>query len=124
MKDLKESYPVPLADFAIANDIQDEPVFAWWVPYAIRKRKVIVKTIKSKYWQRTHKYGIRIPKSIKEAKEIDNANGDTRWMDSVRLEMKNNRVAFQTYEDDPRKLVGYTEITGHIVFDVKLSENF
>ena len=27
-KDLKESYPVPLADFAVANDIQTKPAFA------------------------------------------------------------------------------------------------
>ena len=72
----------------------------------------------------THKYGIRVPRSIEEAKQIDEENGDTRWMDSVRLEMKNSRVAFQTFEEDVRTLVGYKEITGHIVFDVKLSENF
>ena len=29
MKDLKESYPVPLADYAVANALQDEPAFTW-----------------------------------------------------------------------------------------------
>ena len=33
LKDLKESYLVPLADYAIANALQDEPAFAWWIPY-------------------------------------------------------------------------------------------
>ena len=39
------------------------------------------------------------------------------------MEIKNNRVAFETFEWDPSKLVGYKEITVHLIFDVKLSEN-
>ena len=55
MKDLKDSYPVPLAaDYAVANAIQDEPVFAWWVPYKLKKRIAIISKVKSKYWQKTH----------------------------------------------------------------------
>ena len=38
--------------------------------------------------------------------------------------MKNVCIAFETYEGDPNKLVGYHEITGHIVFDIKLGETF
>lgn len=83
MKDLKDSYPVILADYAILNDIDDEAAFAWWITFIVKKRKAIVKKIKSKYWQRTHKYDIRAPRSIKEAKEIDDEKDDTRWMDSV-----------------------------------------
>ena len=37
LKDLKESYPVQLAEYAVQNGIQDEPAFAWWVPYVERK---------------------------------------------------------------------------------------
>jgi hypothetical protein len=80
--------------------------------------------LKSKYWQRTHKYGIRVPRSVNEARDIDLENGDTRWIDSVSLEMKNARVAFEVYEGDTNKLDGYQEITGHLVFDIKLGENF
>ncbi len=45
-------------------------------------------------------------------------------MDAVKLEMRNVRVAFEEQGGDPNSLVGYTQITGHIVFDVKLGENF
>lgn len=45
-------------------------------------------------------------------------------MDAVKLEMKNNRVAFVEIDGNPKDLIGYTEITGHMVFDVKLGENF
>lgn len=34
---LKESNPVELAEYAIAHQIANEPAFAWWVPYAIKK---------------------------------------------------------------------------------------
>ena len=32
LKDLKNSYPIELADYAINNKIDDEPAVAWWVP--------------------------------------------------------------------------------------------
>ena len=38
--------------------------------------------------------------------------------------MKNNRVAFEEYTEEVSKLVGYKKITGHMIFDVKLGENF
>ena len=80
--------------------------------------------IKSKYWERTHKYGIEIPKYIIDCQLIDEANGNSLWMDAVRLEMKNVRIAFEKHEGKISDLDDYQEITGHLVFDVKLGENF
>jgi hypothetical protein len=125
LKDLKESYPVELAIYAMNHKIADEPAFAWWVPFVLKKQKrILQKQVKTKYWSRTHKYGIRIPKNIKEAAEIDREAGNTLWMDAIRSEMRNVRVAFEEYDGDPNTLVGFTQITGHLVFDVKLRENF
>ena len=124
LKDLKETYPVQLADYAIANKIQDEPAFAWWVGYTTKKRDAIIKKVKSKYWQRTHKYGLKVPKSWAEAIKVDEENENTLWQDAIVMEMKNNRVAFETYDGKIEDLVGYEEITGHLIFDIKLSENF
>ena len=107
LKDLKESYPIELAKYATRNGLVQEPAFAWWVPYTLRKRNRIISKVKSKYWLRTHKYGIHVPKNVKEAREIDNENGDTLWMDAIRMEMKNVRVAFDEYDGDPSKLVGF-----------------
>ena len=123
LKDLKDSYPIPLADYAVANNIQSEPAFAWWVPFTLKKRTAIISKVKSKYWQRTHKYGIQVPKSVKEAYAIDRQNGNTLWHDSIKMEMKNNRVGFEEYQGKIDDLVGYEEITAHMIFDVKLSEN-
>jgi hypothetical protein len=124
LKDLKESFPLELALYAVSQDLQDEPAFAWWLPYVLKKQRRILKKVKSKYWSRTHKYGIRVPKSIKEAIEIDRENGNTLWMDAVKLEMANVRIAFEEFEGDPNSLIGYTQITGHLVFDVSLAKTF
>jgi hypothetical protein len=118
------SCPVELAQYAIERGIQEEPAFAWWLPHTmLKKQKQILKKIKSKYWARTHKYGIRIPKSIKEAIEVDTENGNSLWMDAKHLEMKNLRMAFKEYDGDPNSFVGYIQITGHLVFNVMLGEN-
>ena len=45
-------------------------------------------------------------------------------MNSIRLEIINNRIAFQEHEDDITQLPEFKEITGHLVFDIKLGENF
>ena len=123
MKDLKDSYPVELMEYAESKKIIEEPAFAWWTPYARRKLKRINK-VKSKYWERTHKYGICMPKNVEEAMEIDKENKNTLWKDAIDLEMKDVRVAFEVFGGDTKELVGYEEINGHLVFDVKLGENF
>ena len=76
LKDLKESYPIEVARYSVNNNIQDESAFNWWVPYIKEKEKIIISRIKSKYWQRTHKYGIRIQKSVEEAYSIDEKNNN------------------------------------------------
>ena len=71
-----------------------------------------------------HKYGIRIPKSYAEACEIDNENGNTLWQDAIAKELKNVCVAFELYEGNPEELIGYEQVTVHMIYDVKLGENF
>ena len=35
LKVLKESNPVQVREYAIACGIENEPAFAWWVPYVM-----------------------------------------------------------------------------------------
>ena len=49
IKDLKDSYAVQLANYTLTNRIKDEPTFAWWVPYVVKKRDAIVCKVRSKY---------------------------------------------------------------------------
>ena len=68
IKDVKESYPVQLTEYAIDNCYSDEPDFAWWFKLVMKRRNRILSNVKSKYWERTHKYGIRVPKYFREDK--------------------------------------------------------
>ena len=124
IRDLKESYPLQLAEYAVNNKLVEEEVFSWWLPYVLKKRKTIIAKLKSKYWQRSHKYGIRIPKTVEEALQIDKDEGNTLWADAIEEEMKQIRPAFQLYKGDTKSLIGYQEITTHFIFDTKLGENF
>ena len=56
LKILKESNPVQIGAYVIARGIQDEPAFAWLVPYVMRKRDIIVSMVKSCVRRTTHKY--------------------------------------------------------------------
>ena len=73
-KECKNSYPVQLAEYATKNNIVHEPVFAWWIPYVLKKKDIIISKVEYMYWQTTYRRGIRLPKSIKEAKELDRRN--------------------------------------------------
>ena len=42
LKDHKESDPVRVAEYAIANKIAEEPAFAWWVLHTLGKRDRII----------------------------------------------------------------------------------
>ena len=124
MKDIHAEYPVQLAEYAQHRGIEDQPAFAWWVPHVIKKRNRIISRTKSKYWTRTHKFGIRIPKNVEEAKYIDDRNNNTLWWDAICKEMRNVRIAFEEYDEKIDDLVGYKEFGLHLIFDVKMGENF
>jgi hypothetical protein len=95
---MKESYPVQVAHFANANQIENEPGFAWWVPDVLKTHECILAKVKAKYWQRTHKFGIQIPKLVKQVQAIDKENGNTLWWDAIPKEMKNVHPASKKWE--------------------------
>jgi hypothetical protein len=68
---------VQLAEYATQKRIAGEPAFALWIPHVLQKRNQIIAKLKTKYWVRTHKFGIKIPKTVKEAKAIDKVNDNT-----------------------------------------------
>jgi hypothetical protein len=88
MKDIKGSYPVQLAEYATQRRIAGEPAFTWWICNVLQKRNRIIVKLKTKYWVRTHKVGVKIPKTVKEAKIFDKENGNTLWWDAICKEMK------------------------------------
>ena len=60
LTDLKESSPIEVVEYSVANHIVEEPACKWWVPHTIRKRNRIISKVMSRYCQTTHKFGIRL----------------------------------------------------------------
>lgn len=124
MNEVRQSNPIELAEYAVQRGIADDPPFAWWVPHTLRTRRRMISKIKSKYWRTTHKFGIKVPKSVDDAYRIDKENNNDFWHRAIEKEMKRIREAMQEFDGDRNdvktKLIGYQEIRCHMVFDVKM----
>ena len=122
LKLLKESYPVDVADFAVSRGIQDELTFKRWVLYTLRCQDRIIASVNSRVTKVTHKYGVEIPRTVKEVKLLDDKNGNTLWHDAINKEMENLKVAFNIIHEKGRKPPPtYTRASGHMVFDVRMT---
>ena len=134
LKDVKESYPVEVAEYAKANKISEEPAFAWWVNDVLRRRNRIISKVKSRYWKTTHKFGVELPHSVQEAFAIDARNGNNFWREAIEKEMSKIRGmgAFERYDKaspqelrgGDKKLPGYQQIGCHMIFDIKMDGQF
>ncbi len=69
--------------------------------------------------KRTHKFGIELSKTVKEALELDKKNGNTFWADAIAKEMKDICVAFKILLDWQSAPIGYQKIPCHMIFDIK-----
>ena len=94
--DLKESYPIDVAQYAIDNGIDGEPAFSWWVPYVTKKKERILAAVNRWYHKTTHKFRFEIPKTIKRALDIDDETKTTLWCNAIQKEMQNVRIVFKT----------------------------
>jgi hypothetical protein len=73
LADLKESHPIETPEYAVTKELDYEPV---WVPHVLKKRDQIISLVCKRtthYLKRTHKFGIEIPKTVKEALALDPA---------------------------------------------------
>ena len=80
----------------------------------------MIAKVRSHYWKRTHKFGILIPKSVKEALLLDDETGTDLWQKAIEKEIKNVMPAFTFLEQDEKVPIGYQHIDCHMIFDVKM----
>jgi Reverse transcriptase (RNA-dependent DNA polymerase) len=117
---IKDGYPIELAEYAIANKLSSEPAFAWWVNDVLKKRDRIISRLNSRYMRREEKFGILIPKSVREALDIDRETNTTYWSEAIKKEMAVIMPAMRILERDSKPPIGFQEIPCHMVFDVKI----
>jgi hypothetical protein len=99
LKDLKASNPVELAEYAVANWIEEELALKYWVSNTLHKWNCIISKVKKKYWQMTHKFGCKLPHSVEEALEIDRQTGTDHWQRALNKEMSKVKVAWNAHDD-------------------------
>ncbi len=119
LKDLKEAYPIQVAEFAVRQGLEELPAFRWWVKDTLKRRDRIIKAVKTRYLKRTHKYGIALPKTVEEAYQLDRESGTDYWHKAIVKEMTNNAVAFKFLEEGDCIPPGSQWIPFHMIFDVK-----
>ena len=96
--------------------IDHEPACNWWVPHVLKKHDQIISAVARRsacYLKRTHKFGIEIPKTLKEALELDRQNGNTLWADGIAKEMTKVQKAFDILPDGTTTPIGYQKIPCH-----------
>ncbi len=125
LADLKESHPLETAEYAVTQGIDHEPAFSWWVPHVLKKRDRIISLVHkrtTRYLKWTHKFGIEVPESDKEALDLDRKNGNTLWADAIAKEMKEVCIAFNILPDGHSASIGFQKIPCHMIFDVKMED--
>jgi hypothetical protein len=126
--------PVTCAVYAKRNGLLDTPGWKQFRGIAKRHKRMIrmVKQSQLKQSRRSpiYKFGFRVPRSHKEAVEIDTINGNTRWQDAERLELA-QIDEYDTFKDHGRAVYNekghvqntpgpdYKRIRVHMVYDVK-----
>jgi hypothetical protein len=121
LKDVKEeSHPIKTAEFTKARSLADEPAFAWWVPCTLQKRDIMLSKINAPIRKTTHKHSVETPTSAEGAHEIDRKNNNTFWTNALAKEMTEVRVAFELLEENVKAPIGWSKVTGHLVWDVKM----
>jgi hypothetical protein len=125
LADLKESYPIETSEYAVTKGLDHEPTFNWWVPHVLKKHDQIISLVckwTTRYLKRTHKFGIEIPKTVKEALALDRKNGNTLWADAIAKKMREVCIAFNILPDGSSVPIGYQKIPCHMIFDIKMED--
>jgi hypothetical protein len=80
LADLKESNPVEVAEYVVYKNLLGAPDLVWWFPYVLKKHIHIIAAVTNNvYHKRTHKFGIKVPKSWDDCVRLDKENGNTLW---------------------------------------------
>ena len=70
--------------------------------------------------ERTHKFGIKLPKMVDEAIVIGKKNRNTYLQDAIAKEMKNIKIAFCILPDDEKTPNRFQFINSHMIIEVKV----
>ena len=120
---MKDSHPVEFAEYDISQGLMNKPTFNWWVGFVLKKREKIMSLVRkrnTRYLKRNEKFGIALPKNVKEVLQLDKENGNTLWVGSIATEMKNVKVAFKILDDGEMAPRYHQFVKCHMIFNIKM----
>ena len=127
LSDVIAADPVTLAVYAKENDLLDTPGWKKLKRYARRAKKLLWMVKANKRAQRynaiTYKFGVRVPRNVKEAIQLDEENGNTYWQDAMALELQ-QLMDYNTFRSLRKNACiprGYQQIPCWMLFNVKQS---
>ena len=73
LAEIKESCPIEVAEAAVAHRVHNHPAFNWWVGTVLQRKRRSIKQLKSTRQRKDKrmKFGITVPKDVKEAEALD-----------------------------------------------------
>ena len=74
---MKEAYPVLVSKHATTQKIIDEPAFAWWCLYVLRKRDRIIAGVKAQVLKKHFKHGFEMIETVAQSIKLDDINENT-----------------------------------------------
>ena len=87
--------------------------------------------MKYKYWRKSHNFVIQVPKTVKEAYDIDRQSGTYFCTNAIAKEITDICIAFENLDgvtpDEMRKgniETGYEHINVHMIFDSNMDGKF
>jgi hypothetical protein len=86
----------------------------------LKKRDRILSKVKSRYWKRTHKFGIELPKTVEDALALNRKNDNNIWKLAIEKLMKNVQPEFNFLDQGDCAPNGYQKIKLHMIFDVQI----
>ena len=112
MEVIKKDDPITLAKYAKEQNLLDYSIWKWARSYSKNEKKYkrLLKQVRlmKKRTGKAIKYqfGIRVPRSIREAYVLDSMNGDTKWHDAIEKEVKMLKDVYPCFRvpDDPSEI--------------------
>ncbi|GKY94554.1 hypothetical protein MPSEU_000421100 [Mayamaea pseudoterrestris] len=122
---MKKDDPITIAEYGLKHGLLDKPGWKQLEHYTRKRKKfrqmVTAAKRKSKANGVRYKFGVRLPRNYKDAKALDEINGNTLWTDAIRTEL-NQINDYDTFADQGVGKVmpaPWKRINVHMIFDVK-----
>ena len=127
MEIIKEDDPVTLAEYARDNGLLEKAIWKWGKRYLAfskthRARITQLYAMKTKRMGPKYKFGQKVPRTLKEAYEIDKETNSNGWAEAIKKEinsLKDDFKCFKIYPKNTPPPKGYQFVKLLWAFDVK-----